>query len=63
MYGYRLACCRKDVDTINAQKLLELSGEKFIYTAQDSGDTNFLAMLQKHCPAKSTLELKVGAQV
>lgn len=33
------------------------------YAAQDSGDEAFVRMLQRHCPAKTNLELKIGAQV
>lgn len=54
---------RKDVDAINSQKLEDLPGTLMTYAAQDSGDEVFVRMLQRHCPAKTSLELKVGAQV
>lgn len=34
-----------------------------MYTAVDSGVNMFVETLQKNCPAPTTLELKVGAQV
>lgn len=54
---------RKDVDAINSQRLEDLPGTPMTYAAQDTGDEAFVRMLQRHCPAKTNLELKVGAQV
>lgn len=59
----QLECYRKDVETLNTQHLQALPGKVMTFQAQDSGDTQALSILQRHCPAKSQLTLKVGAQV
>ncbi|KAL4434118.1 hypothetical protein ABPG75_000559 [Micractinium tetrahymenae] len=51
---------REDVDAINAQQLRALPGEARKFVAQDVGSPDVLAAA---CPARRTLELKVGAQV
>ena len=33
------------------------------FRAQDSGDAAYLGALQRHCPARTLLTLKPGAQV
>jgi hypothetical protein len=33
------------------------------YRAIDSGEVGYLQMLQKYCPAKDKINLKIGAQV
>ena len=51
-------------DAINTEKLKELPGDSLVFEAIDSSDREGLkAILDKACPAKRTLELKVGAQV
>jgi ATP-dependent DNA helicase PIF1 len=54
---------RKDVDILNTRELGALPGEAVEYKAMDSGDQSCLRVLQTHCPARSLLKLKVGAQV
>ncbi|PSC73053.1 ATP-dependent DNA helicase PIF1 [Micractinium conductrix] len=51
---------REDVDLINAQQLKALPSEPHKFVAQDVGSGEVLAAA---CPARRTLELKVGAQV
>ncbi len=48
---------REDVDAINAQQLKALPGEARRFAAQDVGSPDVLAAA---CPARRTLELKVG---
>jgi ATP-dependent DNA helicase PIF1 len=54
---------RYDVDKLNEEQLLKLEGELQEYKASDTGDNIYMKMLQNHCPAKSLLKLKIGAQV
>eukprot|EP00884_Botryococcus_braunii_P016133 jgi/Botrbrau1/3202/Bobra.37_2s0032.1 len=52
---------RTDVDSVNAQRLAELVGSSVSFSCRDSGpNQDALASL---CPARKSLELKVGAQV
>lgn len=51
--------CREDVDAINAQELRALAGEARRFTAQDGGSGDVLAAA---CPARRTLDLKVGVR-
>ncbi|PRW58054.1 ATP-dependent DNA helicase PIF1 [Chlorella sorokiniana] len=51
---------REDVDALNAQQLRALPGEARRFVAQDAGSPDVLAAA---CPARRTLDLKVGAQV
>jgi ATP-dependent DNA helicase PIF1 len=55
--------CRRDVDNLNTKELGALPGDMIEYRAMDSGDQSYLRILQTHCPARSLLKLKVGAQV
>lgn len=54
---------RKECDEQNKEQVEALDGEPVDFKAKDSGDTAFLAALQRHCPAKTVLRLKAGAQV
>lgn len=56
---------RAEVDQLNSQALSSLSNDLEMreYQAIDSGESGYLTMLQKHCPAKDKLQLKIGAQV
>lgn len=38
-------------------------GEMFSFIAQDSGEEVYKNALQRHCPVREKIELKVGAQV
>ena len=59
----RLYCTNVRVDDENARELARLPGDTLTYTAAESGDKDALDALDKGCPAASTLELKVDAQV
>jgi len=52
-----------DVDTLNAQKLKELSGDELIYTQTTSGAENYVESLQRSVLAPAELHLKKGALV
>lgn len=54
---------RLDVDRLNEQELNRLDGDLQEYRANDTGEAIYIKMLQSHCPAKSLLKLKQGAQV
>ena len=54
---------KHDVDTLNTSELLELPGNVNTYAAQDQGEQTYIHMLQSHCPAKRSIQLKIGAQV
>ncbi|KAK9823557.1 hypothetical protein WJX72_003730 [[Myrmecia] bisecta] len=51
---------REDVDLINKQQLEALSSEAVRFACMDAGSTD---ILKTACPARTVLELKVGAQV
>ena len=59
----KILCTNDEVATGNANKLRSLPGQSMMYTAIDSGPTNWLDFIEKNCIAQKTLELKVGAQV
>lgn len=40
-----------------------LTTEIITYHAQDHGEQHYLQTLQRNCPAKTCLQLKIGAQV
>lgn len=52
-----------DVDTINARKLNQLTGELERYEAYTSGAQNYVENLQRSMLAPAVLELKIGAHV
>ena len=54
---------KHDVDTLNTSELLKLPGNVNTYNAQDQGEQTYIHMLQSHCPAKKSIQLKIGAQV
>ena len=54
---------KHDVDTLNTSELLKLSSNFNTYAAQDQGEQTYIHMLQSHCPAKKSIQLKIGAQV
>ena len=54
---------KHDVDTLNTSELLKLPGNVNTYNAQDQGEQTYIHMLQSHCPAKKSVQLKIGAQV
>ena len=55
---------RRDVDNLNQEKLKDLPGESMVFQAKDNGtEKQYLNALQKNCPAKEKLTLKIGAQV
>lgn len=59
-----LVMVRKDVDMLNAQELKKLEGkEEHVYTAVDSGQSNYLTTAHQWCPVKKSLMLRTGAQV
>lgn len=55
--------CQMDVAKENHQRLMELAGEEFTYTAVDRADDDFAAQLLEHTRAEKRLVLKRGAQV
>lgn len=56
--------CRRDVDNLNQEKLKDLVGESFTFQAKDTAvEKQYLNALQRNCPARDKLILKVGAQV
>lgn len=59
----RIFTHRKDVDDLNTKELAALPGESMNFKSTDTGEPQFLRMLQSHCPAKPVLTLKIGAQV
>lgn len=56
---------RAEVDLLNSRALSSLSNDLEIkeFQAIDSGESGYLQMLQKYCPAKEKITLKIGAQV
>lgn len=54
---------RKEVEQVNTSRLRDLSGQLMTFNAQDTGESSFIPLLQRSCPARATLELKIGAQV
>lgn len=50
---------KKDVDETNAKRLAALPGEEVVYSADDKGSAPFVQMLQRSCPARTSLALKV----
>lgn len=59
----RLFCKNVDVNRYNADRLAKLSGELKRFHAKDDGQPYHAEYFDKHCPAPTTLELKLGAQV
>ena len=59
----RLYCTNASVDHENAGELARLPGATHTYSAAETGDKTALEALDKSCPAPSSLQLKVGAQV
>jgi ATP-dependent DNA helicase PIF1 len=53
------------VDALNAQALASLDPDREmrVYHAIDSGEAGYLETLQRYCPAKDKITLKIGAQV
>lgn len=66
-----LMTLKKEVDSLNLRELGGLRGETKVFHAKDSSTasiggmagSSFLEQLQSNCPARSKLELKIGAQV
>ena len=54
---------KHDVDSLNTSELLKLPGNVNTFNAQDQGEQTYIHMLQSHCPAKKSIQLKIGAQV
>ncbi len=52
-----------DVDSINNEKLAQLSGDEHIYTMTHTGKENYVESLKRSCLANETLVLKRGALV
>lgn len=52
-----------DVDTINAKRLAELSGEEHYYEMAHTGKENYVDSLKRSCLANEVLTLKKGALV
>lgn len=61
-----LSSTRADVSTINLTELDKLPGDALVFEAKDGcqpGQDNALKEIQKNCPAKEKITLKIGAQV
>lgn len=52
-----------DVDRINADKLLKISGPERFYEMHSTGSENYVATLKRSCLALETLTIKKGALV
>jgi ATP-dependent DNA helicase PIF1 len=52
-----------DVDTINAEKLKQLSGEEHVYHMSHTGKDNYVESLSRSCLAQPELTLKKGALI
>ena len=50
-------------DCVRARLLDDPAGVAKVYRAVDAGDAPFVSMLQSHCPAKQSINLKIGCQV
>mmetsp|Transcript_45478 Transcript_45478/g.116363 ORF Transcript_45478/g.116363 Transcript_45478/m.116363 type:complete len:587 (-) Transcript_45478:404-2164(-) len=59
----KLQTHRADCEEQNQRELERLPGESVSYLAMDDGLGNMMDQLSGSCPAKSRLDLKVGAQV
>lgn len=59
----RLFCKNVDVNVYNAGRLAKLPGDLKRFHAKDDGQEHHITYFDKHCPAPTTLELKIGVQV
>jgi len=58
-----LECRNVDVDTFNQARLESLPGAETNILSEDSGESRYIASLDKSCLAPADLRLKIGAQV
>mmetsp|Transcript_4332 Transcript_4332/g.10269 ORF Transcript_4332/g.10269 Transcript_4332/m.10269 type:complete len:248 (-) Transcript_4332:26-769(-) len=59
----RLCTHKDEADRHNRERLEELEGEVRTFESDDKGRESFVNALARSCPARASIQLKVGAQV